>query len=525
MADSGHGNGRGRIARLTSGSIAPLVVVFVLLAISGLSYTFRGGSKAENQAAIAEAEEFRLLEIRGELARLHYDLLTDSLLAEIRGSQPSEANLAAFQELRAAAIDELRELSERESDVGILARALVNDLSFSDYRTWPYEAMNLEDDHYFSLEPDLDVGADGDDRLLDRLHLAMLPRLVLADALVVELSHRDLEVPAWASGYVDYVFDGIVNYPGWMGPNGDQPLRGNFVSDDRTTPDELAGNPDLYMVWQYDQWIIEHGANPEAPPSPLSIDELQSAAVAASVLLDSFALEPIQRERQAALARIVPVRGPVLLVVSALSAVAALAVLALLLWKRRRLHQSLADAVHTDPLTGARNRRYLDAELADRCQRRHTHHVVVMIDLDRFKMVNDTWGHDVGDRMLVTTCQRLQAAVDELCGRWAEGSGTVVRLGGDEFAVLLQSPDRFNLGLVAERFRAVSGRIDVGRDLTVELELSIGIADAAQPVDIHDLLKSADLATYEDKRARKHSAAGDDRVGSLDDQPLGVDLR
>ncbi|WP_051944785.1 putative bifunctional diguanylate cyclase/phosphodiesterase [Streptacidiphilus rugosus] len=127
---------------------------------------------------------------------------------------------------------------------------------------------------------------------------------------------------------------------------------------------------------------------------------------------------------------------------------------------------------------------------------------VLFVDLDGFKAVNDTAGHQVGDELLVQAARRLQDAV--------RSGDTVARLGGDEFAVLLVGEvDREQAFGIAERLRAaVAAPFCVGNE-EHSVAASIGIAFAdrgAAPEAAADLLRSADLAMYQ---AKKH---GKDRV-------------
>ncbi len=124
---------------------------------------------------------------------------------------------------------------------------------------------------------------------------------------------------------------------------------------------------------------------------------------------------------------------------------------------------------------------------------------LLLIDLDRFKQINDTYGHDVGDAMLVETAQRLQAAV--------RGGDMVMRLGGDEFAVLLGDLDGVQSAARICRRIVESFRTEIRvNGVTVEASTSIGVAVFPDDGDTVELLyKAADVALYEAKRSGRNT--------------------
>lgn len=161
-------------------------------------------------------------------------------------------------------------------------------------------------------------------------------------------------------------------------------------------------------------------------------------------------------------------------------------------WLRHRLH--------TDPLTGLANRDALAIGLKRLKQSRRPHALgLLMLDLDDFKHVNDTYGHRVGDQVLVTVAQRLQAA---------SGPGElVVRLHGDEFAVLLGV---LPIGLAGHRTASyrreafTTAAIGAGPHPSCPITASIGAAVLpAENAELSALLAQADTAMYRTKHHRK----------------------
>jgi diguanylate cyclase (GGDEF)-like protein/PAS domain S-box-containing protein len=154
----------------------------------------------------------------------------------------------------------------------------------------------------------------------------------------------------------------------------------------------------------------------------------------------------------------------------------------------RELHEQLRHQVDHDPLTGLANRR-LFAERMRAAE--HSRAAVLLIDLDRFKDVNDTYGHHTGDEVLLFVAGRLREA--------AGADDVVARLGGDEFAVLVPGDDELAARRVAERFLdliAQPALID-GRTIAVRASVGMVVGDADD-----NLIHAADLKMYEAKRLR-----------------------
>jgi diguanylate cyclase (GGDEF)-like protein len=153
----------------------------------------------------------------------------------------------------------------------------------------------------------------------------------------------------------------------------------------------------------------------------------------------------------------------------------------------RRQERRLEHEVTHDRLTGLINRAKVTDLLADLLPGvTDTDPVtVLLIDLDDFKLINDTYGHAVGDQILVTVARRL-----------TEAAGTVGRLGGDEFVVVLRGVDLDGAQAVARRvLQALASPIRAhGHDLLVHASVGVATAD---PTDTRDaLLRNADLAMY-----------------------------
>jgi diguanylate cyclase (GGDEF)-like protein/PAS domain S-box-containing protein len=166
--------------------------------------------------------------------------------------------------------------------------------------------------------------------------------------------------------------------------------------------------------------------------------------------------------------------------------------------ERKQLEQELTRQALHDPLTGLANRALLQDRVSHalvRATRTGERLTLLFIDLDDFKLVNDSLGHEAGDRLLVAVAERLRTA-----GRAAD---TIARLGGDEFAILLEGIGDHDATKIAERVLAAL-QPSVHLDGTnVSVHASIGIAHHGGPDDAGALLRNADLAMYAAKRNGK----------------------
>ncbi len=149
-----------------------------------------------------------------------------------------------------------------------------------------------------------------------------------------------------------------------------------------------------------------------------------------------------------------------------------------------------------DPLTGLSNRGAFLPAVADGLLDNRRDCAVLMLDLDRFKEVNDTLGHSVGDALLKKVADRLTATLRE--------TDRVARLGGDEFAILqigAEQPD--GAEMLAKRVVEVVGRAYLIDDHMVDVGVSVGVAigPAGQSTDAQTLVKQADMALNRAKQA------------------------
>ncbi len=185
-----------------------------------------------------------------------------------------------------------------------------------------------------------------------------------------------------------------------------------------------------------------------------------------------------------------------LIVIAAITSIAATAMLLNSRRRERGLTSTLGRQAATDLLTGLPNRRHLQHSIDEaRGQMFETgcHTGLLYLDLDGFKNVNDTLGHDAGDQLLVTAAARLSSV--------KRSNERLVRLGGDEFAVLLTGIGSLEDAHLAARryFRSFDQPCEI-RGRKEFLRASIGVSATSDPDHIDELHSEADMAMYDAKR-------------------------
>lgn len=167
--------------------------------------------------------------------------------------------------------------------------------------------------------------------------------------------------------------------------------------------------------------------------------------------------------------------------------------------ERKLVEAQLERRAYCDPLTGLPNRTFFNERLTHAlttATRGHTGVAVLFLDLDRFKSVNDSYGHGAGDELLIAVGQRLQSCL--------RASDTVARLGGDEFVILLEIID-----MPADAVRAAERILDVmqapftvaERDLVITASIGVALNADVPSIQPDTLIQKADIALYRAKAA------------------------
>lgn len=168
-------------------------------------------------------------------------------------------------------------------------------------------------------------------------------------------------------------------------------------------------------------------------------------------------------------------------------------------------YQEVFRLAFRDPVTATYSRRYFDEALARellRAARQQTPLSVLLIDIDDFKLVNDSFGHKTGDVVLAETAAIIQRAL--------RGESITARFGGDEFVVLLPTSDLEEAVAVAERLRqgfAAEPPPSCPESTRVTLSIGVAATTSARGRSAEDLLSAADEALYRAKRAGRNRVA------------------
>ena len=156
-------------------------------------------------------------------------------------------------------------------------------------------------------------------------------------------------------------------------------------------------------------------------------------------------------------------------------------------------------SMHTDYLTGVNNRMKLEAYLEQKIRTSSTSRSfsAILLDLDNFKAVNDSFGHDVGDDVLETAARLLKTCI--------RADDFIARYGGDEFFLILNGSDRHGLYLTVLRIRQCLEQFNASRDLPYEIVFSMGydVYDPNSGMSASDFEKHIDQRMYENKRTQK----------------------
>jgi diguanylate cyclase (GGDEF)-like protein len=179
--------------------------------------------------------------------------------------------------------------------------------------------------------------------------------------------------------------------------------------------------------------------------------------------------------------------------------------------KNARLYKKVEELSVMDSLTGLYVQRHFHQRIREELSRAHRHHTpvsLVMLDIDHFKIINDTYGHPAGDRVMKVMSSKITSSIRKF--------DVAVRYGGDEFIVLMPGSNETETLRTAERIRKFvnhsSVRLETGKD--IHFSCSIGVASFPEHANTdEELIQKADQALYEAKKL------GRNRVVAYTKQP------
>jgi len=164
-----------------------------------------------------------------------------------------------------------------------------------------------------------------------------------------------------------------------------------------------------------------------------------------------------------------------------------------------RLNEKLEQAANTDPMTGAYNRRYFyetARHMLSLARREHFDVMIVILDIDKFKNINDTYGHDVGDIIIKDLSSNIASTIRE--------SDIFARFGGEEFVILLNNIDEENSIKFCNKLRLHIQDSKPYKDIQYTVSVGIGKVFDKDNNNVDYALKRADLALYAAKESGRN---------------------
>ncbi|MFN3256861.1 MAG: GGDEF domain-containing protein [Ilumatobacter sp.] len=495
------------------------MVVALLLAAAGSWAYVASNSEASERELTNVRDEDRLIDARWSLERAGLDLLIAGMLEGFGiEDAPAERRESAADRIRVA-YQTLVEVAATDGPAAtratVVVEALDDDIALSATDAdlvelyWAVEAVRWADESV--------PAATRFDALNELGFIAALPDHILVEGLVALADVESFPIDPELTSLHEVVLDVVRVDGGWLAADPPAPLSESEWFDIENArsafPAETAAVEELIATSElvgFDDWMREFGES-TAPP-PLATDEL--LAMVDDVRTDVVAVvDPVlDAELDAAVAELdAAIESDRRLQMAAIGLMAVAIVVAAVgvarLWAVRRATRQLSDLALRDALTGVGNRHALDETVRSALSASGLeHHVIVMVDLDRFKMVNDVYGHASGDAVLVEVSARLQRIVETIAAATPGGRGAVVRLGGDEFLLALHAAAEVPLDVVhayLEQARSETLTLDVdGIAEVIVPDFSLGLVDCRGRGDLDELMTAADLRAYADKERR-----------------------
>ncbi len=343
---------------------------------------------------------------------------------------------------------------------------------------------------------------------------------VLNDALDAAYTLGKPDVPDFLTAYVARSEPYILSDGGYLGPDADAVLVDSYIYE----PTSAVPHPGVQIVserlaasrlWAYDQWVVSWQDGVPGP-APITLDQLADEVDGVQADLQAVvdgALADARTKHEDA-QRNSSIKAAAWLALSTLLALGALVIIGITIRRRMVAMSQAVSRVTIDPLTGVGNRHQLELDTAAKVgDPAFGWHLIAAIDMDRFKLINDTWGHSAGDAVLIDVARRLFDVVAGWRGSANDIQGAVIRLGGDEFLLALHAKSPINQSIVAQQLDDIrTSEISIQGGQTLELAFSYGLVTTLGPSVLDDLIRAADLASYEEKAKRRSEREGGNPV-------------
>lgn len=343
--------------------------------------------------------------------------------------------------------------------------------------------------------------------------VATLPLHVIVEGIAADASVNERSISEEEAAFFERMTTVVREEGGWFGTNATEPLENSrWIIIDRGQalfPDvanELSASLIATDLIEYDAWM--RSLDDTDQPPPYDVEAMLAAAdlVGPELIdaIDALAAEE-QSNRAAALAE-AETQNRTLRTGRFVAACAALILVLVGMAESIRFVRQTNDRAELaliDALTGVGNRHQLD-ELTRLTTEdpRYRAHLVAMIDLDAFKMINDVHGHPAGDAVLIAVANALEQLA-ERTERTQPGVATsVTRMGGDEFLFTAHAQDRLDENAIRQGLDCVRNDAIVVDGEEIPLLFSVGLTVADGQHELADLMRTADLDVYEDKARR-----------------------
>lgn len=306
--------------------------------------------------------------------------------------------------------------------------------------------------------------------------------------------------------FFEFSIDIVRNEGGYLGPDATAPLSAGFIPTEIAMVHEGGAVDELNAIvadaalWEDDRWVRDWTESAEPPPTGLAayVERSTMASAEMRVVIDSrFDAHRFEllatRDADRRSATLFAVGAGLLLVLSLISLLLSLRTVV-------RRYRVLAIDNARDSLTGIGNRTLLQTAIAPRLSDPLlSHHLMVTLDMDRFKITNDVHGHGFGDRVLEVVGSGLEA----MTTLSPTVEGVAVRIGGDEFLISFHSASEIPIDAVHRGMNRLRSTFVSAADGTlVRCSFSYGVVAEQGAPDLMSMMAGSDLAAYEEKSRR-----------------------